>query len=35
MSKETAVMRDLLIDPAVTGAVLVTLPEEMPIAETL
>ena len=28
-------MRDLLVDPAITGAVLVSLPEEMPVNETL
>jgi anion-transporting ArsA/GET3 family ATPase len=35
MSKEAAVMRDLLSDSAVTAAILVTLPEEMPINETV
>jgi anion-transporting ArsA/GET3 family ATPase len=34
MSQEAQVMRDLLVDPAVSGAVLVTLPEEMPLNET-
>lgn len=28
-------MRDLLVDPAVTAAVLVSLPEELPVNETL
>ena len=35
MSKEALKMRDLLVDPHVTAAVLVSLPEEMPVNETL
>lgn len=35
MSAEAEKMRDLLVDPAVTAAVLVSLPEEMPINETI
>jgi anion-transporting ArsA/GET3 family ATPase len=35
MASEARKMRDLLVDPAVTQAVLVSLPEEMPIVETL
>ena len=35
MSKEALKMRDLLVDPQVTAAVLVSLPEEMPVNETL
>ncbi len=35
MSSEAAWMRDILVDPARTGAVLVTLPEEMPVNETV
>ncbi len=35
LQKEAKVMRDLLVDPAVTGAVLVSLPEEMPVNETI
>jgi anion-transporting ArsA/GET3 family ATPase len=35
MANEARKMRDLLVDPAVTQAVLVSLPEEMPIVETL
>ncbi|MGA9522946.1 MAG: ArsA-related P-loop ATPase [Myxococcaceae bacterium] len=35
LSKEAQTMRNLLVDPKVTGAVLVTLPEEMPINETI
>ena len=35
MSHEAATMRDLLIDPRVTAALLVSLPEEMPLSETL
>jgi anion-transporting ArsA/GET3 family ATPase len=35
MSREALKMRDLLVDPHVTAAVLVSLPEEMPVNETL
>lgn len=35
LAQEAKKMRDLLVDPAVTAAVLVTLPEEMPVNETL
>lgn len=35
MSREALKMRDLLVDPAVTAAVLVALPEEMPVNEAL
>lgn len=35
MSREALKMRDLLVDPAVTAAVLVSLPEEMPVNEAL
>jgi anion-transporting ArsA/GET3 family ATPase len=35
MAKEAHKMRDLLVDPRVTAAVLVSLPEEMPVNETL
>ncbi|MCP3142719.1 ArsA family ATPase [Pyxidicoccus xibeiensis] len=35
MSREAQKMRDLLVDPAVTAAVLVALPEEMPVNEAL
>lgn len=35
MSHEAATMRDLLVDPAITAAILVSLPEEMPINETM
>jgi len=35
MSREALKMKDLLEDPAVTAAVLVSLPEEMPVNETL
>jgi anion-transporting ArsA/GET3 family ATPase len=35
MSREALRMRDLLEDPALTAAVLVSLPEEMPVNETL
>lgn len=35
MSQDAAWMRDLLIDPKTTAAVLVSLPEEMPVNETL
>ncbi|MBF5044705.1 ArsA family ATPase [Aggregicoccus sp. 17bor-14] len=35
MSKEALKMRDLLVDPRTTAAVLVSLPEEMPVNETL
>jgi anion-transporting ArsA/GET3 family ATPase len=35
MSSQTALMRDLLMDPAVTAAILVSLPEEMPVNETI
>lgn len=35
MSSEAAWMRDILVDPARTAAVLVTLPEEMPVNETV
>jgi anion-transporting ArsA/GET3 family ATPase len=35
MSREALKMRDLLTDPGTTGAVLVALPEEMPINEAL
>jgi anion-transporting ArsA/GET3 family ATPase len=35
LQKEAKMMRDLLVDPAVTAAVLVSLPEEMPVNETI
>jgi anion-transporting ArsA/GET3 family ATPase len=35
MAEEATWMRDLLVDPAVTGTVLVSLPEELPILESL
>ncbi len=35
LSKEAQTMRNLLVDPQVTAAVLVALPEEMPINETI
>lgn len=35
MRREARKMRDLLIDPAITAAILVSLPEEMPINETI
>jgi anion-transporting ArsA/GET3 family ATPase len=35
MSREAQKMRDLLVDPAVTAMVLVSLPEEMPVNEAL
>ncbi|NTX00552.1 MULTISPECIES: ArsA family ATPase [Myxococcus] len=35
MSREAQKMRDLLVDPSVTAAVLVALPEEMPVNEAL
>ena len=35
LSREAFQMRQLLIDPEITGAVLVALPEEMPVNETL
>ncbi|NMO23226.1 ArsA family ATPase [Pyxidicoccus fallax] len=35
MSREALKMRDLLVDPAITAAVLVSLPEEMPVNEAL
>jgi anion-transporting ArsA/GET3 family ATPase len=35
LSREAEEMRDLLVDPKVTAAVLVTLPEEMPLNETV
>ncbi|MCP3101082.1 ArsA family ATPase [Myxococcus sp. K15C18031901] len=35
LSREAQKMRDLLVDPAVTAAVLVALPEEMPVNEAL
>ena len=35
LSKEAEWMRDLLVDPGVTAAILVTLPEDMPVNETL
>lgn len=35
MSSEATWMRDILVDPARTAAVLVTLPEEMPVNETV
>lgn len=35
LAHEAKVMRDILIDPAVTAAALVALPEEMPVVETL
>jgi anion-transporting ArsA/GET3 family ATPase len=35
MAKEALKMRDLLVDPRITAAVLVSLPEEMPVNETL
>lgn len=35
LSDEAKVMRDLLVNPAITRAVLVSLPEEMPVNETV
>jgi anion-transporting ArsA/GET3 family ATPase len=35
MAEEATWMRDLLVDPAVTGTVVVSLPEELPILESL
>jgi anion-transporting ArsA/GET3 family ATPase len=35
MASEAGWMRDLLVDPVVTAAVLVSLPEELPVNETL
>ncbi|MHB8879740.1 MAG: ArsA family ATPase, partial [Myxococcaceae bacterium] len=35
MSHEAKKMRDLLVDPAISAAVLVSLPEEMPVNETI
>jgi uncharacterized protein (DUF2267 family) len=35
MSKEALKMRDLLVDPQVTAAVLVAMPEELPVNEAL
>ena len=35
MTREALKMRDILVDPAVTAAVLVSLPEELPVNETL
>lgn len=35
MAEEATWMRDMLVDPAVTGALLVSLPEELPIVESL
>lgn len=35
LATEAKKMRDLLVDPAVTAAVLVSMPEEMPVNETL
>jgi anion-transporting ArsA/GET3 family ATPase len=35
MSNEAKKMRDLLVDPAVTAVVLVSLPEELPVNETI
>ncbi|MCY1042618.1 ArsA family ATPase [Corallococcus sp. bb12-1] len=35
MTREALKMRDLLVDPSVTAAVLVALPEEMPVNEAL
>ena len=35
LKRDAEKMRDLLVDPAVTAAVLVSLPEEMPVNETL
>ncbi|MBJ6759404.1 ArsA family ATPase [Myxococcaceae bacterium JPH2] len=35
MTREALKMRDLLVDPAVTAAVLVALPEEMPVNEAV
>jgi anion-transporting ArsA/GET3 family ATPase len=35
MAREVRKMRDLLVDPSTTAAVLVSLPEEMPINETI
>jgi anion-transporting ArsA/GET3 family ATPase len=35
LSREARTMRDLLADPAISASVLVSLPEEMPINETL
>ncbi|HLT29329.1 MAG TPA: ArsA-related P-loop ATPase [Myxococcaceae bacterium] len=33
--RDAEIMRGLLVDPAITGAVLVALPEELPVTETL
>lgn len=35
MAREAETMRDLLVDPQITAAVLVSLPEEMPVNETV
>jgi anion-transporting ArsA/GET3 family ATPase len=35
LSDEVKVMRDLITDPAITQAILVSLPEEMPVNETI
>lgn len=35
LARDAATMRDLLVDPKVTAAVLVTLPEEMPVNELI
>lgn len=35
MSEETTWMRDMLVDPATTSVVLVSLPEELPVNETI
>jgi anion-transporting ArsA/GET3 family ATPase len=35
MSSEARWMQELLVDPSVTGVVLVSLPEELPVSETL
>lgn len=35
MSNDAGWMRDLLVDPKITGVVLVSLPEELPVNETL
>jgi hypothetical protein len=35
LARDAKVMRDLLIDPSVTAALLVSLPEDMPVNETL
>ncbi|MGO8970217.1 MAG: ArsA family ATPase [Myxococcaceae bacterium] len=35
MAEEARWMRDMLVDPAVTGAVVVALPEELPVVESI